>query len=132
MRSISTTTATPRTISPITSSFKTKIRNPNTFLYNTGPIDSLNDANWNMPQSYSVTQIKRRQIRRDWQRYIAGTPPVNVGPRSTPNYEALAAAAVKKIDGDIMVFAGQRDDPFFVDLGSIFDLGGLRPFNSCI
>jgi Domain of unknown function (DUF4331) len=28
------------------------------------------------------------------------------------------------------VFAGQRDDPFFVDLGSIFDLGGLRPFNT--
>ena len=27
------------------------------------------------------------------------------------------------------VFAGQRDDPFFVDLGSIFDLAGLRPFN---
>ena len=47
-----------------------------------------------------------------------------------PNYEALAAAAVKKIEGDIMVFAGQRDDTFFVDLGSIFDLGGLRPFNN--
>jgi hypothetical protein len=27
------------------------------------------------------------------------------------------------------VFAGQRDDPFFVDLGSVFDLLGLRPFN---
>ena len=27
------------------------------------------------------------------------------------------------------VFAGQRDDAFFVDTGSIFDLGGLRPFN---
>ena len=27
------------------------------------------------------------------------------------------------------MFAGQRDDPFFVDLGSIFDLAGLRPFN---
>jgi hypothetical protein len=28
------------------------------------------------------------------------------------------------------VFAGQRDDPFFVDLGSVFDLLGLRPFNA--
>ena len=28
------------------------------------------------------------------------------------------------------VFAGQRDDPFFVDLGSVFDLAGLRPFNA--
>jgi hypothetical protein len=30
----------------------------------------------------------------------------------------------------IRVFAGQRDDPFFVDLGSIFDLAGLRPLNT--
>ena len=28
------------------------------------------------------------------------------------------------------LFAGQRDDAFFVDLGSIFDLAGLRPFNA--
>ena len=33
------------------------------------------------------------------------------------------------LPGGIKVFAGQRDDPFFVDLGSIFDLAGLRPFN---
>jgi hypothetical protein len=108
--------------------FNTKIRNPNTFLYNVGPISSLNDKNWNMPQSYDVTRVhdgKSRRIGHD-----IPTPPVNVGPRSTPNYEALAAAAVKKIDGNIMVFAGQRDDSFFVDLGSIFDLGGLRPFNN--
>ena len=107
--------------------FKTKIRNPNTFLYNTGQIDSLNDADWNMPQTYDVTRFsngKSKEIGED-----IPTPPVNVGPRSTPNYAALAATAVKKIDGNIMVFAGQRDDPFYVDLGSIFDLGGLRPFN---
>src|SRR5438046_2074684 len=52
-----------------------------------------------------------------------------VGPRSTPNYEALTAAAVTDLPGGIKVFAGQRDDPFFVDLGSVFDLAGLRPFN---
>ena len=57
------------------------------------------------------------------------TPPDNIGPRSTPNYNALAAAAVTNLDGGGKVFAGQRDDPFFVDLGSIFDLAGLRPFN---
>ena len=38
--------------------------------------------------------------------------------------------ATKSLSGGIKIFAGQRDDPFFVDLGSIFDLGGLRPFNS--
>ena len=57
------------------------------------------------------------------------TPPVNIGPRSTPNYDALAAAAVTTLPGGIKVFAGQRDDPFYVDLGSVFDLAGLRPFN---
>ena len=57
------------------------------------------------------------------------TPPDNIGPRSTPNYDALAAAAVTSLPGGIKVFAGQRDDPFYVDLGSVFDLAGLRPFN---
>ena len=57
------------------------------------------------------------------------TPPDNIGPRSTPNYAALASAAVTNLSGGIKVFAGQRDDPFYVDLGSIFDLAGLRPFN---
>jgi hypothetical protein len=37
---------------------------------------------------------------------------------------------VNTLSGGVKVFAGQRDDPFFVDLGSIFDLGGLRPFNA--
>jgi hypothetical protein len=109
--------------------FKTKVNNPNTFLYNTGPIDSLTSANWNVRQTYTVTRVRRG----DDDGKVLGknipTPPVNIGPRSTPNYEALAAAAVKSLDGGIKVFAGQRDDPFFVDLGSIFDLGGLRPFN---
>ena len=56
-------------------------------------------------------------------------PPVNIGPRSTPNYADLAATAVKTLGDGTKVFAGQRDDAFFVDLGSIFDLAGLRPFN---
>ena len=57
-------------------------------------------------------------------------PPANIGPRSTPAYEALAPPAVKTLADGTKVFAGQRDDAFFVDLGSIFDLAGLRPFNS--
>ena len=58
-------------------------------------------------------------------------PPVNIGPRSTPSYEALATSAVRRRSATApRLFAGQRDDAFFVDLGSIFDLAGLRPFNS--
>jgi len=108
--------------------FKTTTRNPNTFLYNTGPIGSLNDPNWNRPQTYSVTRVENGSSKQLAKNLF--TPPDNIGPRSTPNYNDLATAAVYKIDGGIKVFAGQRDDPFFVDLGSIFDLGGLRPFNN--
>ena len=107
--------------------FRTQVRNPDTFLYNTGPITSLTDPDWNIRQTYSVTRVQGQN------RQVLGeglsTPPVNIGPRSTPNYDALAAAAVSELPGGIKVFAGQRDDPFFVDLGSVFDLAGLRPFN---
>jgi len=37
--------------------FQTKIKNPNTFLYNTGPISAINSASWNRPQFYSVTRV---------------------------------------------------------------------------
>jgi hypothetical protein len=57
-------------------------------------------------------------------------PPVNVGVRSTPNYAALAAQAVYNLPGGRKVFAGQRGESFHVDLGSIFDLGTLRPFQN--
>jgi Domain of unknown function (DUF4331) len=57
------------------------------------------------------------------------TPPVNIGPRSTANYGSLMQAAVQELPGGIKAYAGQSDDPFFVDLGSVFDLAGLRPFN---
>jgi Domain of unknown function (DUF4331) len=107
--------------------FNTATRNPNTFLYATGPISSNGDPNWNRPQTYSITKTT------DHSQQVLGTgiptPPDAVGPRSTPNYNSLANAAVTNVGG-IKVFAGQRDDPFFVDLGSIFDLGGLRPFNN--
>jgi hypothetical protein len=109
--------------------FKTDVRHGSTFLYNTGPITSLSDPDWNVRQTYSVTRVTGRH-----HAIVLGedipTPPVNIGPRSTPTYDALANAAVTELSDGITVFAGQRDDPFFVDLGSVFDLAGLRPFNS--
>ena len=108
--------------------FRTDIRNPNTFLYNVGPIDSLTDPDWNMPQSYTVTRLQSHN------RVVLAknllSPPVNIGPRSIPNYGSLRAAAIHSLPDGIKVFAGQVDDPFFVDLGSVFDLAGLRPFNA--
>jgi uncharacterized protein DUF4331 len=108
--------------------FKTRIQNRQTFLYNTGPITSLDDPDFNVRQTYSVIRYDRRG------RTVLGedlaTPPVNVGQRSTPDYAGLAEAAVYTLSDGSKVFAGQRDDPFFVDLGSVFDLLGLRPFNA--
>ncbi|HET7702729.1 MAG TPA: DUF4331 domain-containing protein [Candidatus Limnocylindrales bacterium] len=94
-----------------------------TFLYNDGPVTSPGDANLLVKQTYSVE--------RNGVAIGSGlrTPPVNIGPRSTPNYAATAAQAVHALADGTKVFAGQRDDAFFVDLGSIFDLAGLRTFN---
>ncbi|MFG1817702.1 DUF4331 domain-containing protein [Kribbella sp. NPDC049174] len=106
--------------------FRAEIRNKKSFLYNTGPITSLKDSNWNRPQFYSVTRVERGRSR-ILARNLAA-PPVNVGVRSTPNYARLAAKAVHTIGRNRKVFAGQRADAFFADLGSIFDLATLRPF----
>ena len=109
--------------------FRTTIGNPDTFLYNTGPISSLTDPSWNVKQSYSVTRVvgpRRTGVSTILGRNLP-TPPVNIGPRSTPNYANLANAAISTLSDGSTVFAGQRDEAFFVDLGSIFDLGALRP-----
>ncbi len=112
--------------------FKTKIGNPNSFLYNTGPIGSLADSAWNVKQFYSVTKVlgPRRSGSSSQLGNNLSTPPVNIGPRSTPNYADLANAAVNTLSDGSTVFAGQRDEAFYVDLGSIFDLGTLRPFQN--
>ena len=108
--------------------FKTTVVNPDTFLYNVGPIGSLTDPNWNVRQTYTVTRIDKKGT------HVLGSnlpsPPVNIGPRSTPNYANLANAAINTLSDGSLVFAGQRGEGFPVDLGSIFDLLTLRPFES--
>jgi hypothetical protein len=109
--------------------FDTNVQNPNTFLYATGPITALDDPDFNIRQTYKLSEIRPGREPRVLARNLP-VPPNNIGPRSTPNYDELADNAVTALDNGITVFAGQRDDPFFVDLGSVFDLGGLRPFNN--
>jgi hypothetical protein len=108
--------------------FHTELRESDTFLYNTGPITSLGAASWNRRQFYSVTRVANGHTE------VYGTgfacPPCNIGPLSTPNYDALAAEAVHGLAGGGKVFAGQRAEGFYVDLGAIFDLGDLRPFEA--
>jgi len=78
----------------------------------------------NTQQSYTVTKIAGGKSS------VVGsglmTPPDNIGPRSTPNYDALAAKGVQTLKDGSTIFAGQRDDPFFADVGAIFDLVAIR------
>jgi hypothetical protein len=105
--------------------FETEVRNPDTFLYNTGTITALDSPNWNRRQFYTVSKVVggRETVLGD---HLA-SPPCNIGPRSTPNYASLARAAVHRLAAGELVFAGQRREGFYVDLGSIFDLATLRP-----
>jgi Domain of unknown function (DUF4331) len=99
---------------------------PDTFLYNVGPIESLSSKNWNRRQYYTMWKKERGG---DTTRLAESLrcPPCNIGPLSTPDYAELQALAVHAVGAGRKVFAGQRADAFFVDLGAIFDLGDLRP-----
>ena len=113
--------------------FRTTYQNPNTFLYNTGPIGSLTDPNWNKRQLYCVSVLGHPHWGDGGEKLIGrdlACPPCNIGPRSTPDYDDLAAAAVHRLASGETVFAGQRNDGFFVDLGAIFDLGDIRPIQN--
>lgn len=109
--------------------FKTHTRNGNTFLYAAPGVKSITDPKLNVYQTYSVTRERYRNGRKIGQAVLARNIPVapnNVGPKTFPNYNAVAAQAVKPLKGGGKVFAGQRDDPFFVDLGATFDGINLR------
>jgi hypothetical protein len=78
----------------------------------------------NTEQKYTVTRLDGKSSR------VVGsgllTPPDNIGPRSTANYHSLAMAGVHDLNDGSKVFAGQRDDGFFGDVGAIFDLVAIR------
>jgi Domain of unknown function (DUF4331) len=98
--------------------FSTKVKNGNTFLYNTGPVRSLTDANLNVVQTYDLKEYRNGSWRTLKSNAIAA--PSNVGSASMPDYAALRKQATYKV-GTKDVFAGQADDPFFLDL-RVFNL----------
>jgi hypothetical protein len=106
--------------------FNTTIQNGDTFLYNTGEVSSLDDESLNVRQTYTLTRVEESE--HGDSKVIGENIPVApwyVGNRSFPedSYEDVALQAVNEV-GDIKVFAGPRDEPFFVDL-QIFDLLGV-------
>jgi len=80
-------------------------------------------------QTYTVTEVrgnKRTELFKG-QKLIA--VPSNVGPATMPNYEDLASQGIYTDSSTgIKVFAGQRAETFYIDLGAVFDTLNLRRF----
>ncbi|MEV7992321.1 DUF4331 domain-containing protein [Streptomyces sp. NPDC086077] len=104
--------------------FRTHVKNKKTFLYNTGPVETLDDKDLNVTQTYDIELLRLEKQRLVSRTKIAADVPVapsNVGKASMPDYAALRKAAVHELAGGATTFAGQADDPFFLDL-RVFDL----------
>lgn len=112
--------------------FTTNVVRPTTILgmvtvNENGVIESLTDPDYNEYQTYTVS--RRSNTGGRLPRILASNlrmPPSNIGQRATPNYEAnLASQAVYNLPGGGRVFAGQRDEGFYIDLGGAFDIFNL-------
>ena len=95
-------------------------RGGNTFLYNNGPVTSLDDENLLFKQTYSLESSFNGE---PFKVRVADAPvaPSRIGPASMPDYGTLRNQATKTLPGGWKIFAGQADDPFFLDL-RVFDL----------
>jgi len=121
--------------------FETVNNIPSSFLYNNAPITTLTPPSpsspWNRQQTYTLTRVDYNPSNpwRGQTTTVLGSgllsPPCNIGPLSTPDYATMAGTAVHSVSSgpfSATVFAGQRAEGFYVDLGSVFDLGDLRGF----
>jgi hypothetical protein len=92
------------------------------------PVTKLNgpgSEGLGLRQSYTVTEVRGRD-----RRELGNSPmfavPSNMGSRTMPNYEALANQGIYPLNNQVRVFAGQRDETFYIDLGATFDTLNLR------
>src|SRR3954447_5179425 len=104
--------------------FHQRFRNPNSFLYAAPQVTSVDDPDINFVQTYDLYRINYKNRHESGERLILRNAPVapdNVGPKTIPNYEPVWMGAVKNTLGGGKSFVGPADDPFFVDLGTVFD-----------
>jgi hypothetical protein len=113
--------------------FKTEIRQPgNVFPLSyvaLPPITALTGSGSEgllMRQRYTVTEVRYGQRPRDLGTGVMYAVPSNVGPRTMPNYEDLADRGIYPLKNGGRVFAGQRDETFYIDLGGTFDTLNLH------
>lgn len=85
-------------------------------------ITTLTDPDYNEVQTYKVTRIDKKSGKKGTIIVpIKETPPPNIGTRTTPNYTNLVAGAVRELPNGGKVFAGQRDEGFYIAVNEIFD-----------
>ncbi|GGV25678.1 DUF4331 domain-containing protein [Streptomyces spectabilis] len=104
--------------------FDTRTKNGDTFLYNTGQVTSLDDPDLNVTQTYDIDLLRLKDQKVVSTKKVADDLPVapsHVGKASMPDYGKLRDQAVRKLPGGSTAYAGQADDPFFLDL-RVFDL----------
>ena len=78
-------------------------------------------------QTYTVTEVRGNKSQQLFEGQILVAVPSNVGPNTMPHYEALAAQGIySNNETGIRVFAGQRYETFYIDLGAVFDTVNLR------
>lgn len=87
-------------------------------------LDGPGSEGLGLRQRYSVTMVRNGHRQKLADGLIA--VPSNVGPSTMPNYAALAAQGANTLSNGIRVFAGQRGDPFYIDLGGTFDTLNFR------
>jgi Domain of unknown function (DUF4331) len=95
-----------------------------------GQVTSVDDPDLLLRQTYDVIRLKYDRKGNLTSRNRVGhnlpVAPSNFGPKTMPNYQALVDQSVQPLEGGGTVFVGQRDDPFFIDLGVTFDLINFR------
>jgi hypothetical protein len=108
--------------------FRTEVRNPNTFLYNTSVVTSFDDPDLNVRQFMNITRVAgpRRTGAATLLAESLPVMPANVGATSIGDYSGPLGSGVQTIAPGIRTFAGPRDEGFYVDLGATFDLLQLR------
>jgi Domain of unknown function (DUF4331) len=100
---------------------------PITVLQGITALDGPSSEGLTRRQTYTVTEIRRGKRTELFKGRTLVAVPSNAGPATMPDYEALAAQGVYSDNArGIRVFAGQRAETFYIDLGAVFDTLNLR------
>ena len=93
-------------------------------------LDGPGSEGFNLRQSYTVTLLLGGQVGATRTVLSEGQTlyavPTNAGPRTMPDYEALADQGIYDLGDGVKVFAGTVEDPFWIDLGGAFDSLNFR------